>query len=180
MRVWGARGSSSARGPATVGYGGNTWCAEVEFAFPVGLAEAPAEAVWRMRPASHGGLGAHSSRRQWSSTGGRRSATGSRTRDACSALAAGADLLLHDSQYTDHEYTHRSGWGHSSITHAATFARSAGVRRLALFHHDPMRSDREFEELYDEVAEIVEEDQESPLIASEGLEVRLDGEPAQH
>ena len=55
------------------------------------------------------------------------------------AVAAGADLLLHDSQYTDEEYAHRLGWGHSSGTQAAAFARAAEVNRLALFHHDPMR-----------------------------------------
>ncbi len=68
------------------------------------------------------------------------------------ALAAGADLLLHDSQYTDEEYRGRLGWGHSSVTHAAAFARAAGVRQLAMFHHDPMRSDHELEALYDQVA----------------------------
>ena len=52
---------------------------------------------------------------------------------------------------TDEEYARRMGWGHSSVTHAAAFARAAGVRQLALFHHDPMRSDRELEELYDQV-----------------------------
>ena len=87
------------------------------------------------------------------------------------ALAAGADLLLHDSQYTDDEYVGRLGWGHSSGAHAAAFARAAGVRRLALFHHDPMRSDRALEELYDQVAELVQEDQEQPLIAREGLQI---------
>jgi ribonuclease BN (tRNA processing enzyme) len=91
------------------------------------------------------------------------------------ALAAGADLLLHDSQFTEDEYVGRLGWGHSSVTHAANFARAAGVARLGMFHHDPMRSDRELEELYDQVAEIVRDDQEQPLIAREGLEVVLDG-----
>jgi Adenylate and Guanylate cyclase catalytic domain/zinc-ribbon domain len=76
-------------------------------------------------------------------------------------------------EYTDEEYAHRLGWGHSSVAHASAFARAAGVRRLAMFHHDPMRSDREIEELYDEVAAIVRDDQEPPLIAREGLEVRL-------
>ena len=66
-----------------------------------------------------------------------------------------------------------AAWGHSTVIHAATFARAAGVRRLAMFHHDPMRSDRELEALYDEVAEIVQEDQEPPLIAREGLQVVL-------
>jgi ribonuclease BN (tRNA processing enzyme) len=91
------------------------------------------------------------------------------------ALAAGADLLFHDSQYTEEEYPGRVGWGHSTVIHAATFARAAGVRQLAMFHHDPMRSDRELEGLYDEVAEIVQGDQEPPLIAREGLAVTLNG-----
>ena len=73
------------------------------------------------------------------------------------------------------EYAHRLGWGHSSVKHAATFARAAGVRQLAMFHHDPMRSDRELEALYDQVAEIVQDDQEPPLIAREGLEITLGG-----
>jgi ribonuclease BN (tRNA processing enzyme) len=90
------------------------------------------------------------------------------------ALAANADLLFHDSQYTDEEYqSGRFGWGHSSATHAAAFARAAGVRQLAMFHHDPMRSDRELEVLYDQVAEGVGNDQEPPLIAREGLQIAL-------
>jgi ribonuclease BN (tRNA processing enzyme) len=93
------------------------------------------------------------------------------------ALAAGADLLLHDSQYTEEEYAHRVGWGHSSVAHAAAFARAAGVRRFAMFHHDPMRSDRELEALYDDVAEIVRDEQEPPLIAREGLEINLGATP---
>jgi ribonuclease BN (tRNA processing enzyme) len=90
-------------------------------------------------------------------------------------LAAGADLLFHDSQYTSAEYPGRLGWGHSSGAHAATFARAAGVRQLAMFHHDPMRSDGALDELYDEVAELVRNDQAPPLIAFEGLEVNLAG-----
>ena len=67
----------------------------------------------------------------------------------------------------------RVGWGHSSVAHAATFSRAARVRQLAMFHHDPMRSDRELEALYDEVAEAVRSDQEPPLITREGLEIDL-------
>ena len=277
VRVWGARGSLSAPGPATVGYGGNTSCVEVELAdgttlildagsgirelgqrlverdpgvlhvclthlhldhveglgffaplwtsgwklrfwgapsattalrdrvarylspplFPMGLAEAPAESVfedvprepWRVGTAvveaeavEHRGptvgfrieeegrvfvylpdhepylTAALDDRPEWVSGW---------------ALAAGADLLLHDSQYTEAEYAQRLGWGHSSVAQAATFARTAGVRRLGMFHHDPMRSDRELEELYDQVAEIVRDDQEPPLIAYEGMEIAL-------
>jgi phosphoribosyl 1,2-cyclic phosphodiesterase len=57
------------------------------------------------------------------------------------ALAAGADLLIHDSQYTLWEYADHVGWGHSAIEHAVAFAAVAKVKRLLTFHHDPGHSD---------------------------------------
>src|SRR4051794_32165429 len=53
----------------------------------------------------------------------------------------GADLLIHDSQYTDEEYPQKRGWGHSTIEYVVDMACLAGVKRLVLFHHDPDRSD---------------------------------------
>jgi ribonuclease BN (tRNA processing enzyme) len=277
VRIWGARGSLSAPGPATVGYGGNTSCVEVELAdgttlildagsgirelgqrvierdpgvvhvclthlhldhveglgffeplwtpdselrfwgppsatatlrervsrylspplFPVGLSEAPAKAVFEDVPREPWRVGSALIEAQ--TVEHRGPTVGYRIEDEGRvlvylpdhepyltaaldddpkwisgwALAAGADLLLHDSQYTEEEYVGRLGWGHSSVAHAANFACAAGVRQLAMFHHDPMRSDRELEALYDEVAEIVRDGQEQPLIAREGLKVSL-------
>ncbi len=57
------------------------------------------------------------------------------------ALAAGADLLIHDAQYTDDEYPDHLGWGHSSLADALAFGRRADARRLLLFHHDPLHGD---------------------------------------
>ena len=54
---------------------------------------------------------------------------------------AGADLVIHDAQYTLEEYPQKLTWGHSPAELAVDFALAAGVKRLALFHHDPMRSD---------------------------------------
>ena len=56
-------------------------------------------------------------------------------------IARGADLLIHDAQYTDEEYADRVGWGHSSLTQAIQFAIACDVRRLVAFHHDPDHSD---------------------------------------
>jgi phosphoribosyl 1,2-cyclic phosphodiesterase len=56
-------------------------------------------------------------------------------------LAAGADVLIHDAQYTDDEYPNKIGWGHSPTKYVVDFAAAAGVRRLVLFHHDPTSSD---------------------------------------
>ena len=54
---------------------------------------------------------------------------------------ASADLVIHDAQYTAAEYDGKKGWGHSTAEYAAEIARSAGVHRLALTHHDPRRVD---------------------------------------
>lgn len=66
-------------------------------------------------------------------------------------LADGADVLIHDSQYTDQEYAERIGWGHSSISHLALFAATAEARRLVTFHHDPSHADEFLDELHDEL-----------------------------
>lgn len=61
---------------------------------------------------------------------------------------SGADLLVHDAQYTQNEYeASRIGWGHSSIEHAITAGKKAHVKRLALFHHEPVRTDCQIDEL---------------------------------
>jgi len=62
-------------------------------------------------------------------------------------FAAGADLLIHDAQYTAAEYPAKVNWGHSTIEYAMSVAREAGVRQLALTHHDPLRTDDELDEL---------------------------------
>jgi phosphoribosyl 1,2-cyclic phosphodiesterase len=63
----------------------------------------------------------------------------------------GADLLIHDSQYTLEEYENgKQGWGHSTFEYAINAAHKAGVKKLLLFHHDPNRSDSQLEALVDE------------------------------
>ena len=54
---------------------------------------------------------------------------------------AGADLLIHDAQYTPEELERRRGWGHSAWTDALDLAVDAGVKQLILFHHDPDHAD---------------------------------------
>lgn len=55
----------------------------------------------------------------------------------------GADLLVADAQYTDEEYVSRVGWGHPRASTVVDLACEAGVKQLALTHHDPMHSDRD-------------------------------------
>jgi len=57
------------------------------------------------------------------------------------ALAKGADLLIHDAQYTTEEYEFKKGWGHSTFDQAIRVAEMAGVKQLAITHHDPEHDD---------------------------------------
>jgi phosphoribosyl 1,2-cyclic phosphodiesterase len=68
---------------------------------------------------------------------------------AVTAFMEGADLLIADAQYTDDEYPKKMGWGHSRVGTVVDLAVRANVRRLALFHHDPMHSDDRVEAIVD-------------------------------
>ena len=61
--------------------------------------------------------------------------------DSVLELAEGADLLIHDAQYTATEFAEKSHWGHCTVEYAVKVAREAGVKRLVLFHHDPAHGD---------------------------------------
>ena len=54
---------------------------------------------------------------------------------------ADADLVIHDAQYTPEEYASRKTWGHSTYDYVVQIAAAAGVRRVALTHHDPNHDD---------------------------------------
>jgi hypothetical protein len=70
--------------------------------------------------------------------------------DGVMELADGADLLIHDAQYTPDEFAAKAHWGHCTVDYAVHVAREAGVRRLALFHHDPDHDDETLDRLLDE------------------------------
>jgi phosphoribosyl 1,2-cyclic phosphodiesterase len=59
----------------------------------------------------------------------------------------GADLVIHDAQYTAAEYPDKIGWGHSSAEYAVEVCNAVGVKQLALTHHDPMRNDDDVEQI---------------------------------
>jgi ribonuclease BN (tRNA processing enzyme) len=63
------------------------------------------------------------------------------------ALARHASLLIHDCQYEDAEYRDRRGWGHSSVSDAASFSQRANCEHVLMFHHDPAHDDAQLETL---------------------------------
>jgi phosphoribosyl 1,2-cyclic phosphodiesterase len=83
--------------------------------------------------------------------------------------ASGADILIYDAQYTPEEYEHRRGWGHSTWREAVQLARSANVKRLILFHHDPLRTDQQLDAIVEEAQSVFE----PTLAAKEGWSARL-------
>ncbi len=72
--------------------------------------------------------------------------------DAAVELARGADLLVHDAQYTVAELATRGRFGHSAAPYAALLAAHAGVPRVLLYHHDPDRTDDQVAAIASDVA----------------------------
>ncbi|MDR3439313.1 MBL fold metallo-hydrolase [Telmatospirillum sp.] len=62
-------------------------------------------------------------------------------------LIDGADLVIYDSTYTDAEFPAKIGWGHSTWQEGIRLCRRAGVRKLAIFHHDPDHADADMAEI---------------------------------
>lgn len=67
-------------------------------------------------------------------------------------LAAQANVLIHDAQFTAEEYQKCVGWGHSSLEQTLAFARQAEVGHLVLFHHDPSHDDATLDRLVREAS----------------------------
>ncbi len=64
------------------------------------------------------------------------------------AFVEGADLLIHDAQYTTPDYQQqKQGFGHSTVEMAIETAQIAHVRKLILFHHEPTYDDAQLERM---------------------------------
>jgi phosphoribosyl 1,2-cyclic phosphodiesterase len=85
------------------------------------------------------------------------------------AFAQGADLLIHDAQYSAEDYASKQGFGHSTPQIACEVARAAGAKRLALFHHDPGYDDESVHELEEQAQALFK----GAFSAREGLEIEL-------
>ena len=93
-------------------------------------------------------------------------------------FARGADLLIHDAQYTREHYLGlkrglpcTKGWGHSTPEMACDVARAAGVKQLALFHYDPSYND----EAIAEIERKARQRFRHTIAPSEGMSIILSG-----
>lgn len=62
-------------------------------------------------------------------------------------LCRGADLLIHDAQYTRDEFPPKASWGHCTADYAVWLAIECGVSTVALYHHDPTHDDEFLDEM---------------------------------
>lgn len=62
-------------------------------------------------------------------------------------FSSGADLLIHDAEYTPEEYKKEKEWGHSDYTDVLDLAIESGVKKLGLFHLNRERTDREMDKI---------------------------------
>ena len=63
------------------------------------------------------------------------------------ALAAGADLLIHDAFLRPDEVPAQASFGHPAADYAVSLARRASAARVLLAHHKPDRTDDELDAL---------------------------------
>jgi len=90
-------------------------------------------------------------------------------------LIAGADLAIYDSTYTDEMFPARQGWGHSTWQEGVRLARAAGVKRLALFHHDPGHDDAILSGIASAAAAIWD----GAFVVREGTSIDLEASPTE-
>jgi len=86
-----------------------------------------------------------------------------------------ADVLIHDAQYTEDDMPFKHGWGHSLISQVTDLGKTANVKNLVYFHHDPDRTDDELDAQLQKVSKTLKENGSSvkPYFAYEGLKLTL-------
>jgi phosphoribosyl 1,2-cyclic phosphodiesterase len=88
-------------------------------------------------------------------------------------LASGADLLIHDSQYTPEEFAVKNTWGHCTVEFALEVAIRAKVSNLVLFHHDPTRHDEAMDAQHHATVREAARHGITVITASEGLHLTI-------
>lgn len=90
--------------------------------------------------------------------------------DSVLELCDGVDLLIHDAQYTREEFPAKCTWGHCTPDYAVHVAEKAGVRTLALFHHDPSHNDADVDRMLSGARDLAQGTMIGEVIAAhEGL-----------
>lgn len=86
-----------------------------------------------------------------------------------------ADLIIHDAQYMISDMPGKLGWGHSVAEEAVKLAMACNAKSVALYSHDPERTDDDIDEVVSHCQTYIEAaESELNLFASaEGLALSL-------
>jgi len=86
-----------------------------------------------------------------------------------------ADLLIHDAQYVLQDMPAKLGWGHSVAEEAIKLALAGTVKQLALYSHDPERTDAMIDEIVEQAKDIIHLGGGTThcIAAAEGLTITL-------
>ena len=84
-------------------------------------------------------------------------------------LAKNVDLMIYDGNFTDEEFSTRTGWGHSTWQEGVRILAAAGAKRLAIFHHDPDHDD----DFLDAVQTQAKARHPGALVAAEGMTLQI-------
>ena len=86
----------------------------------------------------------------------------------------GADFVVYDTQYTQAEYEEsKVGWGHSPMEHAVDVANRCRIKKMGMFHHEPMRTDQQMDELCKIYCRSGEDGGPEIFFVREGMEIIL-------
>lgn len=88
-------------------------------------------------------------------------------------LVRNVDVLIIDATYTDEEYysktTSKVGWGHSTWQEAIKIAQAGNVKKLVIFHHDPVHNDDFLDRVGAEAIAVFPQ----TIMAREGMSIEL-------
>ncbi len=85
----------------------------------------------------------------------------------------GADVLIHDAQFTKEQHEERLGWGHSNWETVIELTKDLGIKRLCLSHHDPDHSDDALDRINSKIASIKGSSYVEATVIQEGQEIYL-------
>lgn len=85
----------------------------------------------------------------------------------------GADVLIHDAQFTLKQHQKRLGWGHSNWETVIEITKDLDIKQLCLSHHDPDHSDDELDQINSEVRHLREDNFRKSSVIQEGQVIYL-------
>jgi len=88
-------------------------------------------------------------------------------------FVTGADILIHDAQFTTEEHESRLGWGHSAWETVIQTTKNLGIKRLYLTHHDPDHTDEELDIIKAGVAVLKGDFYDEAILMVEGQVINL-------